>query len=847
LTWGQSKFEIDKSDQKGKGQIGCELKKNNGADHHMSREKATATPRSSIALLITILLIMPLVTSGNTSTGVLQDEEGKSPDQLWSTDYQEDIFPWAERGDDRLQFKAYHDYFTMKERMMRLAEDNPGFISFHEGLPGGTNARGEERGLPDFQGHFYKHASPWVKITANVEGGEYNPYVGDRGNYADRPDVMLVGNHHAREWMSYEVPMLFLETVAYYYGKPPIDNDGDGREGEDSFGDTNNDGELDDDGDCLSLSKEFRDSNGDGKECGPGDHGVDEDFKEQWITDLVDTREIYLIPMLNVDGNRYDREVFCGEDAWNCDEPGWRKNLRDNTVEGRLPLPDLDEEVNSGCDGVDLNRNYEFEWGAPLGATGPLFPGDCYAGTGVNNDVYNGPPDGPFDDEDGDGLFNEDDVDDNNDDGDDETDEDPLGGNTEPETMFIQDMTEMNDDNDDGASDFKATLTWHSFSGLVLWPWGHCTDCAAKDETELIYHGNVMAQYTGYEAKQSSALYPTTGDFCDWHYGVHDSFCYTIEIGNAFHEHPDDIDHLAVLNLGVPFWMIEISDDPVGRAQNEIQGMPKNQTIMSPDHVPLNPGPIPIDICIHPLFPYSSNGNLSHVMWRFVRPNRTQSDYGPNEWFETPWAHQHVEKIEMKKEKCTLLNGENGTILRGNIPIEDDLSGELHYKGMLGTLSGAFPYTYPMGEKDAKGNGIDYYEIVIPYRAPYGNTIIAFAMFLAVVILVWGGLGISLKTMFSLDEEEPEGREDLSEEIHDEESDELDKEPVSLRYSERTLERIATTHGLEASELIDHAQEFDTDENGYLNATELTAAAKSLKIRLGKHDADLEAALDEAA
>ena len=35
--------------------------------------------------------------------------------------------------------------------------------------------------------------------------------------------------------------------------------------------------------------------------------------------------------MLNVDGVRYDREVYCGETAWeNCAKSGWRKNLRDN-------------------------------------------------------------------------------------------------------------------------------------------------------------------------------------------------------------------------------------------------------------------------------------------------------------------------------------------------------------------------------------------------------------------------------------------------------------------------------------------------------------------------------------
>ena len=57
--------------------------------------------------------------------------------------------------------------------------------------------------------------SPWVKITGNVQGGDYNEFNGDTGNYPDRPDVMIVGNHHAREWMSYEVPMMVLETIEF--------------------------------------------------------------------------------------------------------------------------------------------------------------------------------------------------------------------------------------------------------------------------------------------------------------------------------------------------------------------------------------------------------------------------------------------------------------------------------------------------------------------------------------------------------------------------------------------------------------------------------------------------------
>ena len=268
----------------------------------------------------------------------------------------------------------------------------------------------------DYKGWYYNHPSPWMKITGNVNGGEYNPYNDDDGNYADRPDVMLVGNHHAREWMSFEVPMFFLETIAYYYGKAGIDNDGDGLIDEDGW-----DG-IDNDGDCALLNATNQDSNGDGVPCGPGDLGVDEDFSEQFITDMVNTREIYLIPMLNTDGVRYDMEEFCGPTAWeNCYRSGWRKNLRDNTVTGVTPLPDVDEEVDEGCDGVDLNRNYQFEWGAPLGATGPLFPGMCYA-DGPNNDVYNGPVN--YDDNDGDGLVNEDHVDGKDDDADGKIDED---------------------------------------------------------------------------------------------------------------------------------------------------------------------------------------------------------------------------------------------------------------------------------------------------------------------------------------------------------------------------------------------------------------------------------------
>ena len=59
------------------------------------------------------------------------------------------------------------------------------------------------------------------------------------------------------------------------------------------------------------------------------------------ITDIVDSREIWIVPMLNPDGAEYDMSggVF----------RHWRKN--------RQPIPD------STAIGIDLNRNWGYKWG----------------------------------------------------------------------------------------------------------------------------------------------------------------------------------------------------------------------------------------------------------------------------------------------------------------------------------------------------------------------------------------------------------------------------------------------------------------------------------------------------
>ncbi len=71
-------------------------------------------------------------------------------------------------------------------------------------------------------------------------------------------DVMIVGNHHAREWMSYTVAVMQMEVIAFSYNNIGYDNDGDGLVDEDPWGDANNDGILDDDGDCLALRSDLK-------------------------------------------------------------------------------------------------------------------------------------------------------------------------------------------------------------------------------------------------------------------------------------------------------------------------------------------------------------------------------------------------------------------------------------------------------------------------------------------------------------------------------------------------------------------------------------------------------------
>ncbi|UCE37397.1 MAG: hypothetical protein JSW00_18370 [Thermoplasmata archaeon] len=103
----------------------------------------------------------------------------------------------------------------------------------------------------------------------------------------DEPEIYFNGNHHAREWLTIEVCLYILNYLTDNYATNTT------------------------------------------------------------ITNIVDNRQIWVVPCVNPDGRQYDSPE---DDPSNHkhQQAGWRKNRRDN---------------GDGNYGVDLNRNYDYMWG----------------------------------------------------------------------------------------------------------------------------------------------------------------------------------------------------------------------------------------------------------------------------------------------------------------------------------------------------------------------------------------------------------------------------------------------------------------------------------------------------
>jgi hypothetical protein len=216
-------------------------------------------------------------------------------------------------------------------------------------------------------------------------------------------------------------------------------------------------------------------------------YGVDPD-----ITVLLDTSEMWVIPVANPDGRAI---VEAGSNVPILH----RKNA--NTSNGNCPPPAPGNGYGSWQAGVDLNRNASFQWGGLGTSIQPCSP------------IYRGP-----------------------------------SAASEPEQQALESlMRQLFRDQRGAALTDTAPITTtgtfislHSFSDLVLLPWGwpECgfatcpPNLRAPNDAGLRALAFRMSHFNGYATGQASELlYAASGSTDDWAYGELGIASYTFEIG----------------------------------------------------------------------------------------------------------------------------------------------------------------------------------------------------------------------------------------------------------------------------------------------------------------------------
>ncbi len=162
------------------------------------------------------------------------------------------------------------------------------------------------------------------------------------------------------------------------------------------------------------------------------------------ITYLLDNSELYFVPVVNPDGYVYNQTT-------NPDGGGmWRKNRRANGVNF----------------GIDLNRNYGFQWGYDNMGSSIDPSAETYRGT---------------------------------------------AGFSEPETQIIKWFCENHH--------FKISIDYHTYSNILLYPWGYI-DQETNDQALFEAYAKLLTSDNHFAyGTPGQLLYTTNGGSFDWFYG----------------------------------------------------------------------------------------------------------------------------------------------------------------------------------------------------------------------------------------------------------------------------------------------------------------------------------------
>ena len=297
---------------------------------------------------------------------------------------------------------AYHSYRELETDMLALQQKYPGLAKVF-----------------DIGDSLEKRNIYALKISANVALDE------------DEAEVLFLGCHHAREWISVEVPFLFGKYLLENYASDPE------------------------------------------------------------VKRMVDRSEVWIVPLVNPDGLEYTIHVY----------RYWRKNRRAN---------------KDGTYGVDLNRNYGYNWGVSNNGSSP-YPA---------SEIYRGPQ-----------AF------------------------SEPETTAIRDFFLK--------KNFQGMISYHSFSQVIMYPWGYTVQ--ASDQEPLLRDiaagmaaliQEVNGRWYGF-GQAGQTLYLTNGDTVDWTFGTSAIPSYTVELppvdemSGGFFNSEADIQSIFLENLPAMSYFVD--------------------------------------------------------------------------------------------------------------------------------------------------------------------------------------------------------------------------------------------------------------------------------------------------
>ncbi|MCK8679923.1 M14 family metallopeptidase [Streptomyces lichenis] len=187
----------------------------------------------------------------------------------------------------------------------------------------------------------------------------------------------------------------------------------------------------------------------------------------------------------------------------------WRKNRQPNS--------------GSSYVGTDMNRNWNFKWGCCNGSSGS-----------TSSETYRG-----------------------------------RAAESAPEVKVVADFVRSRTVG--GKQQIKAAIDFHTYSELVLWPYGYTYNDTAPgltqdDRDAFATVGRKMAASNGYTPQQSSDLYVTDGSIDDYLWGAQKIFAYTFEMyprsasGGGFYPPDEVIERETSRNRDAVLQLVENAD-----------------------------------------------------------------------------------------------------------------------------------------------------------------------------------------------------------------------------------------------------------------------------------------------